>query len=386
MQVARELRKNVRTTLRGHGTLLELSRAGCLRDGAYPRKSRLMRYLDLLYLSLRWGERTPAYYAQEADRKGRSVSRDYLSYRRFKSLRDRQNRMNGSHPFDYCCFLQDKLLLERHLRSNALRTASTLGVIHPDLTLETTGRRPLGECLDDPSFSLRGFCKPQFGLNGNGVFLLSAAGGELTINEKTATPDDLKKLIDMPYLVQTPVEQHPELARLHPRSVNTLRIVTIMKPDDVEVFIAFLRIGGNGSLADNSKGGKALVAIDADSHYLEEVGYWVEGEDFRPVTRHPNTGVVFGEVKVPLFDRCCEVARSAHRTLPAIRSVGWDLAVEPDDVCFLEGNDSWSGRSVMWLMPDFPQQIRQRFAQPGRQVSPSAFKTAPARNRRHRSR
>lgn len=44
-----------------------------------------------------------------------------------------------------------------------------------------------------------------------------------------------------------------------------------------------------------------------------------------------------------------------------IRSIGWDLAVEQDDVCFLEGNDSWGGKAAMWLMSDFAHEIARRF-------------------------
>jgi hypothetical protein len=362
MRATRELKKNVLATVRSHGALVALSGAERPRNHTYPRKSRLQRYLELLYVSLRWGETTSAYYAQEADRKDRSVFRDFLSYRRFKSLRDRQNRRQGSHPFDYCCFLQDKLLLERHLRSHGFRTPTTLGVIHPDLKLETgERRRPLRDALADPSFSLEGFCKPQFGMQGAGVFLLRIADGELSINEQSSTLEDLQKRITMPYLIQVPVRQHPDLARLHPRSVNTVRIITILHGDDVEIFISCFRMGIGGSLTDNSVEGKLIVNVDRNTNRLEEIGYLGREDDYRPMTRHPDTGIRLADVEVPMFQRCCELAVSAHRSLPMIRSVGWDLAIEPDGVCFLEGNDSWGGKSAMWLMPDFAEQVRRRF-------------------------
>lgn len=365
MGIASELKKNALATVKDQNALLELSGAEPPRNGDYPRKPRLARYLDLMYMSLRWGEISSSYYAQEIDRKERSIVRDFLPHRRFKSIRDRHNRRPGSHPFDYCCFLQDKLLLENHLRPSGLRTARTLAVIHPDLTLEMLeprARRPLGECLEDPSFSLHGFCKPRFGVKGNGVFFLDAADGELTIDDEPATLDDLKSRINAPYLVQIPVRQHPELARLHPRSVNTIRIITVMDTaGDVEIFMALLRIGGGGSLTDNSLGGKLVVNIDHESHHLEKSGYWTAGFKYRPVTRHPDTGVDLAQVKVPWFEQCCTAAREAHRTLPEIRSVGWDLAVEADGVCLLEGNDDWGGNSAMWLMRDFPRQFASRF-------------------------
>jgi hypothetical protein len=361
MRAARELKKNVLTTVRSHGTLVALSGAERPRNHTYARKSRLQRYLELLYVSLRWGETASAYYAQEADRKDRSVFRDFLSYRRFKSLRDRQNRRQGSHPFDYCCFLQDKLLLERHLRSHGFRTATTLCVIHPDLRLETDERRSLRDCLADPSFALEGFCKPQFGMKGAGVFLLRIGNGQLSINEQPATLEDLKARITMPFLIQVPVKQHPDLAQLHPRSVNTVRIITILHGDDVEIFMSCLRMGIGGSLTDNSIAGKLIVNIDRNTNRLEEIGYLGREGDYLPMTRHPDTDVRLADVEVPLFERCCELAVSAHRSLPMIRSIGWDLAVEADGVCFLEGNDSWGGNSAMWLMPDFPEQVRRRF-------------------------
>ena len=55
-------------------------------------------------------------------------------------------------------------------------------------------------------------------------------------------------------LLEDYVVQHPELSALYPYSVNTLRIMTLIKGETIHI-IASIRIGNGGKVVDNINNG-----------------------------------------------------------------------------------------------------------------------------------
>jgi hypothetical protein len=330
---------------------------------AGSRKSLVRRYLDLLYVTVRWGEVSSLYFAQRMDMRGRSIRKDYLAYERFRYLRGARNpRPLPSSPDQYACLLQDKLLFERFFAGGGFPVARSIG------TLDTGLRCDLGEWGRGDLWTMAAhglpdmalFCKPRFGIKGRGVFRLRVEGGGVQLNDRRVTRAELEALVRRPYVCQTPVQQHEALAQLHPQSLNTVRIITFREGDRIDVFLAYLRMGGNGEITDNSPIARAIVRIDDATGELETQGYWLQGADAAPTTAHLTTRTVFGGLRIPHFPACRALATAAHQWLPGIDSVGWDVAVTPEGVVLLEGNEDWGATTAMWVMPDFTSKFLKR--------------------------
>lgn len=124
-------------------------------------------------------------------------------------------------------------------------------------------------------------------------------------------------------IIQAFLKQSDATARLHPESVNTLRLVTFYDTDDVLMLSAVIRIGAGSSQVDNVSAGGLAVGIAPDGK-LKEYGFSKRGDRF---PAHPN-GIVFGTQRVPAFQEAAALVRRLHRKLPDFRLISWDIAID----------------------------------------------------------
>jgi len=133
------------------------------------------------------------------------------------------------------------------------------------------------------------------------------------------------------------IEQGEALSRIHPQSVNTLRIPTVVLADgEVRLFHPTLRVGRGDGIIDNFSAGGISALIDPETGCICSNGADKKGH--RYVT-HPDTGVRFRGTPIPQWEEICDFCRSAAQTLPCLRVVGWDVAILPGGKLeLIEGN------------------------------------------------
>ena len=85
-----------------------------------------------------------------------------------------------------------------------------------------------------------------FGTWGEGVKIFHAEKG--FIPEMNITVNELFSRYNNSFIVQSKLEQHPDLARLNPTSVNTLRVMSYLSGDEVIILYAVIRIGRMGQI------------------------------------------------------------------------------------------------------------------------------------------
>lgn len=326
------------------------------RDGSHMHPERAHKpafntFLELLYLSLRWGDEPSLYFAQKIDEPGKRLS-SYYPYARFQFRRDRLNTLAGQpRRYNYSIFLYDKSLFENFFSSLGIRTPRTLATltIHP-----ATPPQKLAQALyDSAPETLRTrtfFAKPRYGIKGKGTALVrpetpSDAPVPVSIS-KSGKPLD--------YLAQDPLPQHPDIAQLHPSSLNTVRIITFLTGEPT-VFMAYLRIGCGGSVSDNVSNTRIAVSVNSENGRVMDLGVMIDSRGARHITAHPETGVAFGSIRIPGWADCLKLVKTAHHALPELRTVGWDLAITPDGPVLVEGNDDWGSEIAMHLDPQFPE-------------------------------
>lgn len=144
-------------------------------------------------------------------------------------------------------------------------------------------------------------------------------------------------------IVQKLINQHPNIGQLHANSVNTIRILTMMWGNQVEVLSAIIRMGANGSKVDNGHSGGCFAGID-DSGRVKDVAYdYMTGE--RYLHRHPTSGAKFSDTVIPNFEDCKSLVRNlAPRLSRVSRLTSWDLSIdECGEPILLEVNLCWGG-------------------------------------------
>jgi len=174
----------------------------------------------------------------------------------------------------------------------------------------------------------------------------SGGGRDIKFFNTSTEADGLKNVLldkkEKNLIVQDIVKQHPDLAKIHPQSLNTVRITTLMLEDGVHVFCPFLRMGANGNRVDNVTLASGIAAIIKDNGELVDKAFF-DVYSGKSTDRHPN-GMLLSEIKVPEFDKMIETVKRAAQYTGNFRLIGWDLGVDQDgDVVLIEANMRKSG-------------------------------------------
>jgi hypothetical protein len=233
---------------------------------------------------------------------------------------------------------------------------------------QTFDGRPLRSCDDLGALLSRGeidrLCfKPITGWGGRGFVKVSVAPGPDGLNvvlEPEGRRIDLQTFWNhcLPekagegYLCQQVVEQHPELARFNPSSVNTIRTMMVRDSDGRwGVRDAWLRMGRGAVAVDNGSMGGITARIDRASGELEAARDICL--DFKTFDHHPVTGVPIAGSRIPMWEK---VLRSSEQTATVFDYMSWlaiDVALDaagplvieineqPDPLCQLDARQAW---------------------------------------------
>lgn len=149
-------------------------------------------------------------------------------------------------------------------------------------------------------------------------------------------------------LAETFVQQHPELNRLSPSGVNTVRIFTQLNArDEVEILGCRQRISVD-SPVDNLAAGNLAAPIDETTGLINDSAVYSDITK-PPEEKHPVTGVPINGFQVPYWPECLSLAKRAALRHPQNRSIGWDIVVTPNGPGLIEGNHDWC--KLVWQLP-----------------------------------
>lgn len=208
-----------------------------------------------------------------------------------------------------------------------------------------------GETATEEEFSafLQGqeavFAKPNHGSCGNGVEKLKVA--DFADPAAMLSYVREKKLV----VLEHALPQHPDMARLHPQSVNTMRIVTDLVGDTIHIAYIVVKIGRGGGCCDNTGQGGMLCRVDPETATICSVA---TDDYFNVFEKHPDTGVEFKGYPIPMLPEAIALAKQAAREIPQMRHVGWDVAITPDGPAIIEGNE-YPGTDLCQLAPHTPE-------------------------------
>ena len=157
---------------------------------------------------------------------------------------------------------------------------------------------------------------------------------------KERDPESLNALFNqyaLNFIVQEKVKQHPDLQRVNPTSLNSMRLYTYRRQDGSYEFLypfAHMRFGGKGAIKDNVSQGGGTCLILEDGRVDDRV-YRFKNMEVSSLKQE--TGVE--NLVVPNYGKVIETLLSLHRRLPYFDFVGWDVTVLPDgDPLLIEFN------------------------------------------------
>ena len=175
-------------------------------------------------------------------------------------------------------------------------------------------------------------------LGGHGVFCCNGEADAAKLDKWLNGGSD--------FVAQLPLTQHPDIAALHPDSINSVRIITLLMPEGVTVLATALRMGFGNAVVDNASSGGIFCGIDENGK-LRKYAFRRTGERYE---EHPTTGIRFEGYQIPCMEKAKETVIRAQKTLPQFRLVAWDICIDPaGEPVLIEGNFCTPGLFVPQL-------------------------------------
>lgn len=137
-------------------------------------------------------------------------------------------------------------------------------------------------------------------------------------------------------LIEEVAKQNKEMNKLHPDSVNTVRLVTIVSDYGIPTVVAgVVRMGTGHNVIDNFNGGGIAAMIDLETGKLCSNAINTDGKIFE---KHPTTNVKINGFQIPLYDEIIKLVKEASLVIKEERLIGWDVCVGEDKPCLIEAN------------------------------------------------
>jgi hypothetical protein len=145
------------------------------------------------------------------------------------------------------------------------------------------------------------------------------------------------------FLFQETVRQHPDLDKLNPSCLNTIRIDTFIDKDgNIDVLSGYIRMSLINSHLDNITSGGCQVNIDLETGRLNKYGYFtIRSNGIKVATVHPVTDTLFENFQIPYIPEVKEFVKRVASYMPELRLIGWDVAIGESGPVLIEGNSNY---------------------------------------------
>lgn len=227
-------------------------------------------------------------------------------------------------PREYRYLLEDKTVFDK--------TYSKY-IHHNALSLEDIINNPLlvDKVLSNPS--------------GKIVFKIKDGGCGKRVEVREARDYDNNSLIHYMQsnqfdIVEDFVQQHETINKLAPSALNTVRVITQLRPNGiVDIVGCRLRISVHG-VTDNLAAGNIAALIDS------ETGVIIDNAVYSDITKHeeeyhPVTGLKIKGTQIPFWKETIAMAKEVAAIDNRNHSIGWDFAITSFGPDLIEGNREW---------------------------------------------
>ncbi|WP_346663654.1 sugar-transfer associated ATP-grasp domain-containing protein [uncultured Merdimonas sp.] len=171
--------------------------------------------------------------------------------------------------------------------------------------------------------------KIKEGSGGNGIELISADGHDLSKLYKECKRKHI--------IAEEIIHQHKEMGKFNPKSVNTLRVITLVLPNnEVKIMDAVFRCGNGEKCTDNFHHFGMAAIIDPETGVVITPAVDKLNRKFYI---HPKSHEQIIGFNIPFWNQVVDVVKKAAMVRKNVKFVGWDIAIKDSgEICIVEGN------------------------------------------------
>lgn len=202
-------------------------------------------------------------------------------------------------------------------------TKAINGVFYVDDSIVSKGDA-IAACLDIKDGIIKHSIESS---QGKSVLRFKSSNGNVDGKDCPKTMQELFDSYKTNFVVQDAIQQHPEMMKLNPTSLNTIRVMTYWSKKGIVALYSVVRMGRLGSVVDNASAGGIYCGVNPDGT-LKEEAYTLS-----PLTVHKktDTGIILKDFKIPMYDKIKAKAIELHQQLPYSKFIGWDLCLDADN-------------------------------------------------------
>jgi len=255
---------------------------------------------------------------------------------------------------------EDKLAFYYHCIKHSLQTIPVLSAVNVDSTLlhkakeacitpssETEFIASLTEAPDDLFF------KPIDGTWGLGAFVAKRCGETWHFSDEASSASDIYRYLSSNldskrgWIVQPKIQPHSEIAKITSKQgLATIRMNTCLVAGETQVAFAVLRIPVGRNITDNfghGASGNLVAPIDLKTGRLGKCrgSKSKEWPFIVDVHSHPDTGQKFEDFQIPRWDDVLDLIDRGQKSLPNLKTLGWDIAVTGAGPIIVETNTTY---------------------------------------------
>lgn len=186
--------------------------------------------------------------------------------------------------------------------------------------------------------------KPDTGSYGGNIEIYSYTNDDQARKYFSCLPDNT--------ICEQYILQHETMNGINPFSVNTIRIVTLLDGETVNIISATLRTGSNADTpVDNLRQNGIGAQVDIATGIVSTCGFDYNKKLYM---KHPVSGVQFLGLTIPNWSKAIALVKTAHSRLPQCKLLGWDIAITQTGADIVEANNA-PGTPIMQMVDLIPK-------------------------------
>lgn len=172
--------------------------------------------------------------------------------------------------------------------------------------------------------------------------------------ENYASVDEMyNSLKEKNVVIEELIKQNKTISAIYPYAINTLRVVTILKDNEVHILCTYFRIGNGDKFVDNFNSGGMVAPVDKDTGIVIAPAI---DKNKNLYEEHPVTGAKIKGFQFPFWEDMKKMIEKAAKVVPEVGYVGWDVAFSDNGPLLVEGND-FPGHDIYQLPEHTPNKI-----------------------------
>jgi hypothetical protein len=279
--------------------------------------------------------------------------RRFVGWRREIRLDRRANARDARGPAN------DKLAFHVLLEKHAMPLPNILAVYGLDLYGNNGPEISGAERLNSPENLITFlrqterypmFIKPVRGTQGKLTDALAGINNDelkLYSGERIALPPFVEQFVAQfdpthkgGILFQELLQPATETEAICGRRLTSVRIIVIVTPTGPEILSAVWRVPTGTNATDNfscGMNGNIIAGIDPSTGRIQRIVRGIGWENI-PVDRHPDTGISFGDLQLPDWQKICRLCLDASALFPGLHLQHWDISLTDRGPVILEVN------------------------------------------------